>query len=255
MDIRFSNKFKLFTKTGLGSIRSLLASNGEIWFVGTDICKCLQLEKPTVAFGRLKESQKYKVSLKACSTSLQTNSSNGRGGARFLMLVSESGMYRLIMSSRKKEAMEFQDWITDEVLPSIRKNGGYIYGQEDIDKPSEKLRLEGTIQLLSSRVSKLQKRRHELIADNHSLKEKEKHQKKELKERDILLDTYEETIDKFYADFEKLMSENKKLKAAVHNIKEPVITRKTTPEPKMFYDSEGFVYTKREDAANNEENV
>jgi prophage antirepressor-like protein len=250
MNSRFSKKFTLFKKNELESIRTVIADNGEIWFVGTDICRCLQIEKPTVAFGRLKESQKYKVSLKACSTSLQTNSSNGRGGARFLMLVSESGMYRLVMSAKKKEALEFQDWITDTVLPSIRKNGGYIYGQEDIKTPSEKLRVEGTIQLLAARVAKLQKRRHELIADNKQLKADNKHQKKELKERDILLDSYEDSIDKFYDDFAELVSKNKKLQKTIDNLKNPVVTTKEAPQPKVFYDREGFMYTKREDANN-----
>ena len=55
------------------------------------------------------------------------------GRAQKFTIVSESGLYMLIMSSRKKKAADFQRWVTNEVLPSIRKNGGYISGQENLD--------------------------------------------------------------------------------------------------------------------------
>lgn len=52
-----------------------------------------------------------------------------------MSLISESGLYKLIMRSDKPQAKEFQDWVTREVLPSIRKNGGYIMGQETLGQP------------------------------------------------------------------------------------------------------------------------
>jgi len=55
------------------------------------------------------------------------------GRAQKFTIVSESGLYMLIMSSRKKKAADFQRWVTNEVLLSIRKNGGYISGQENLD--------------------------------------------------------------------------------------------------------------------------
>lgn len=48
------------------------------------------------------------------------------------LIVSEPGLYKLIMRSRKQEAKEFQRWVTHEVLPSIRKHGGYLAGQESM---------------------------------------------------------------------------------------------------------------------------
>lgn len=56
----------------------------------------------------------------------------GRGGTR-LNLVSESGLYKLIMRSDKPEAKRFQNWVTQEVLPSIRKTGAYVVGQAPIE--------------------------------------------------------------------------------------------------------------------------
>ena len=51
------------------------------------------------------------------------------GGAGFVNAVNESGMYKLIMRSEKKTAKPFQDWVTKEVLPSIRKTGGYLLNE------------------------------------------------------------------------------------------------------------------------------
>ncbi len=50
----------------------------------------------------------------------------GMNPGRDMVIVSESGLYKLILRSRKPEAVAFQDWVTGEVLPSIRKDGGYI---------------------------------------------------------------------------------------------------------------------------------
>ena len=56
----------------------------------------------------------------------------GRGGARVVALISESGLYKLVMRSDKPEAREFQDWVTRVVLPAIRKDGAYIQGEAKV---------------------------------------------------------------------------------------------------------------------------
>ncbi len=56
------------------------------------------------------------------------------GNHRPTNLVNESGLYSLVLTSRKPEAKQFKKWVTSDVLPSIRKNGGYIVGQE-VDSP------------------------------------------------------------------------------------------------------------------------
>ena len=61
------------------------------------------------------------------------------------IVISEAGMFQMIFESRTELAAAFRDWVYEEVLPSIRKNGGYIAGQEDLDpsdrlKPNEKIK-------------------------------------------------------------------------------------------------------------------
>ena len=75
----------------------------------------------------------------------------------------------MIFESQTEAAATFRDWVYEEVLPSIRKNGGYIAGQEDLD-PSDRLKLNEKIKELSADVSRLQKRRHEILAENRELK-------------------------------------------------------------------------------------
>lgn len=62
-----------------------------------------------------------------------------RGKANSVKMVSESGLFKLISRSDKEAAKPFQDWVTRDVLPSIRKSGGYVLGQEDAKTPEEKL--------------------------------------------------------------------------------------------------------------------
>ena len=79
-----------------------------------------------------KNSRKATTSLmndEKMTVTLSDSHSGKRGGAQSITIVSESGLYTLIMRSRKKEAVDFQRWITREVLPSIRKHGAYVMGQ------------------------------------------------------------------------------------------------------------------------------
>ena len=68
------------------------------------------------------------------------------------IVVSEANMFQMIFESQTEAAATFRDWVYEEVLPSIRKNGGYIAGQEDLD-PSDRLKLNEKIKELSADVS------------------------------------------------------------------------------------------------------
>ena len=118
------NEIQVFNSEQFGQVR-VVKINGEPWFVATDICKILEIE-PT-ATRRLKD--KYKSALRLTQTS-----SNGVTQEREMTVVNESGMYKLVLKSRKKEAEAFQDWITDDVLPSLRKHGAYIVGQDSMTR-------------------------------------------------------------------------------------------------------------------------
>lgn len=104
------NEIKIFENEQFGKVRTLEIEN-EIYFVASDICKCLGLTNPTVTISRLDEDEGAKFNL-------------GRQGET--NLVNEYGLYNLILASRKKEAKAFKRWVTHEVLPSIRKHGAYM---------------------------------------------------------------------------------------------------------------------------------
>lgn len=88
--------------------------DGEPWFVAKDVCASLNFRDAHNATRGLDPDER-KVS--KVST---------LGGIQSVTMVSESGLYKLIMRSNKLEAKAFQDWVTKEVLPSIRKHGGYL---------------------------------------------------------------------------------------------------------------------------------
>lgn len=104
------------------SIRTL-AINNEPWFVAVDICRALNLSSPSMAIANLDDDEKYTLSL--------TEGIEGVGKqVQELNLVSESGMYTLILRCRdavKKGSIphRFRKWVTSEVLPTIRKTGKY----------------------------------------------------------------------------------------------------------------------------------
>ena len=114
-------KFEIFSSKNLGQIRVAFATaDGTPWFVAKDVCECLGIKNVSYAVSRLLSDEKSTV---FAETS---------GGRQKVIVVSESGLYTLVMSARKKEAVDFQRWVTRVVLPSIREHGAYVMGQEDL---------------------------------------------------------------------------------------------------------------------------
>lgn len=109
------NELKVFENEEFGQMRTVIKKD-EPWFVASDICRALDLSNPSVAVSRLDEDERTKFNL-------------GRQGAT--NCVNEFGLYSLILASRKPNAKKFKRWITHEVLPSIRKTGGYIQVKDD----------------------------------------------------------------------------------------------------------------------------
>ena len=105
-----------FNSDQFGQLRAIQDESGEPWFVARDVCNALELTNPTVAVNSLDEDERAKFNL-------------GRQGEA--NIVSEPGFYKLVLKSRKPEAKAFQRWVTHEVLPSIRKKGGYIAAAPD----------------------------------------------------------------------------------------------------------------------------
>jgi len=108
-------------ETGFGSfafgdvpIRAKLDAKGETWFVAKDVCRVLGIENPRDTLAKVLDEDEKGV-----------DTIYSPGGPQEMNTVSESGLYSLIFRSRKLEAKAFRKWVTAEVLPSIRKTGGY----------------------------------------------------------------------------------------------------------------------------------
>ncbi len=101
------------------SLRTLTDEAGEPWFVAKDVCDILGMSNPSMAVTALDKDEVAQIDPKDYLGS--ENRSN-----QAVNIVSEPGLYKLIMRSRKPEAHEFQRWVTHEVLPQIRRTGGYI---------------------------------------------------------------------------------------------------------------------------------
>lgn len=88
----------------------------EPWFVLADVCRVLEHSNPTMAASRLDEDEKHTL-----------NNAEGIANAQVqqITIISESGLYALVMTSRKPQARRFRKWVTAEVLPGIRKTGHY----------------------------------------------------------------------------------------------------------------------------------
>jgi prophage antirepressor-like protein len=109
--------------------------DNEPWFVAADVCRCLGMPfgygsgSTGQYLGRLAADEKRTVR-RSSGGEFSTLFSDTRSPA--ITLISESGLYKLILRSSKPEARQFQDWVTREVLPSIRKVGVYHAGQEKV---------------------------------------------------------------------------------------------------------------------------
>lgn len=98
------------------ALRTLTDENGEPWFVAKDVCDVLELSNVSQTLARrLDDDEKSSITL-----------NDGTPGNPNRAIVSESGLYVLVLASRKPEAHEFKRWVTHEVLPQIRRTGGYI---------------------------------------------------------------------------------------------------------------------------------
>lgn len=118
-----------FTNPEFGTIRTLTI-DGEPWFVGKDVAEKLGYTNPNKALGDHIDIED-KLNSKTLSSSVKLNnemllSLGQRGG----WLINESGVYSLILSSKLEGAKRFKHWVTADVLPAIRKTGGYIAGEE-----------------------------------------------------------------------------------------------------------------------------
>ena len=107
------NKLMTFENAAFGKIRTLTI-DGEPWFVAADVCRALEIGNPSMTVERLDDDEKGISTIDTL------------GGKQRMTIINEPGLYSLVLSSRKPEAKAFRRWITHEVIPTIRKYGGYM---------------------------------------------------------------------------------------------------------------------------------
>lgn len=114
------NNLQIFNSPDFGQIRTI-QQNGEPWFVGKDVAKILGYERADNAIrNHVDDEDKLMHQISAS------------GQNREMYIINESGLYSLILSSKMPKAKEFKRWVTSEVIPAIRKTGGYIAGSENM---------------------------------------------------------------------------------------------------------------------------
>ncbi len=112
------NNIISFSNDVFGTVRSMLIDDNP-WFVAVDVCRALEIKNSRDAISSLDEDEKNTVAI--------TDSIPGNPNKT---IISEAGLYSLILRSRKPEAKAFKRWITHEVIPSIRKTGGYVADED-----------------------------------------------------------------------------------------------------------------------------
>ena len=114
------NAIQIFNNKEFGDLRIVLIDN-EPWMIGKDVAEALGYINPRKAIADHVDEEDKGVT--KCDTP---------GGKQDLIVINESGMYALIFGSKLESAKRFKRWVTAEILPSLRKNGGYILNQDSM---------------------------------------------------------------------------------------------------------------------------
>ena len=119
-------ELQIFENPEFGRVRTTII-DGEPWFVAADVCHALDIGNPSDALNRLDSDERTLVSIEGASNGKPVNG------------VNEPGLYSLVLGSRKPEAKAFKRWITHDVIPAIRKTGGYHVPQSPEEQMAQGL--------------------------------------------------------------------------------------------------------------------
>lgn len=108
---------KIFENEKFGQIRTI-TKDGEPWFVLADVCRALEIRNSRMVAGRLDKDELMSVKL------------TSGGQRREMTVINESGLYAVIIRSDKPQAQSFRKWLTSEVIPTIRRTGGYVANED-----------------------------------------------------------------------------------------------------------------------------
>ena len=140
------DEIKIFKNQEFGAIRTFINEQGEPMFNANDVCNALGYDQPRKAVKR-----------HVCEEDGTKHTILTNGGKQLATFINESGLYALILSSKLDSAKRFKQWVTSEVLPSIRKQGGYMIARPD---ESDEVILARALQIMQATLQ----RRDELIA-------------------------------------------------------------------------------------------
>lgn len=158
------NEIQVFSNEKFGQVRTVI-QDGDPWFVAADVCKALELDQVSNAVRKLDDDEKMTLNS-------DKGHSGQRGGAQFYTVVNEPGLYALVLGSRKPEAKAFKRWITHEVIPTIRKTGGYVNNSEVFIDNYLPFADDTTKQLFRLTLDVVDKQNKEIAANRKEIAEK-----------------------------------------------------------------------------------
>lgn len=150
------NEIQTFNNPEFGTVRAVRGNDGEPMFVAKDVCAALGLGNSRQALSRLDDDEKGVIS------------TDTPGGEQQMQAVNEAGLYVLVLSSRKPEARAFKRWVTHEVLPALRRDGGYMVVRDETPEQT----MARAVLLAQQTIDRQKRRIAGLEAENEEMRPK-----------------------------------------------------------------------------------
>lgn len=154
------NEIQVFSNEKFGQVRGAMI-DGEPWLVGKDVAERLLYSNPQKAIRDHVDSEDRGV-----------NEMDTPGGKQMAVMINESGLYSLIFGSKLDKAKEFKHWVTSEVIPTIRKTGGYVHNSEVFIQNYLPFADDTTKQLFRLTLDVVDKQNKEIAANRKEIAEK-----------------------------------------------------------------------------------
>ncbi len=174
-----TNEIQVFSNSQFGDIRTIIAKDGEPRFCLADLCKAINVTNHRNVAKRIDPEGVRRVDIPT------------QGGTQQVLFVTEAGMYEVLLRSDSEEAKPFRKWVTSEVLPSIRKTGGYIATKHD-DTPEEIM--ARALVVAQSTLERQQKRLQEQTMTIERQEQQIQEQHKELQAAAPKVSYYDDTL-------------------------------------------------------------
>lgn len=174
-----TNEIQVFSNSQFGDIRTIIAEDGEPRFCLADLCKAINVTNHRNVAKRIDQEGVRRMDILT------------QGGTQQVLFVTEAGMYEVLLRSDSEEAKPFRKWVTSEVLPSIRKTGGYIATKHD-DTPEEIM--ARALVVAQSTLERQQKRLQEQTMTIERQEQQIQEQHRELQAAAPKVSYYDETL-------------------------------------------------------------